>query len=98
MQKFFQTICDTLMRSEDLVLCTIIASSGSTPRGSGAKMAVFADGSTIGTVGGGAVEFESIKLAQQALQQRANAGRGHAFRRYMAPLVNASVQRAAAQS
>ena len=70
MQKFFQTICDTLMLSEDLVLCTIIASSGSTPRGSGAKMAVFADGSTIGTVGGGAVEFESIKLAQQALQQK----------------------------
>ena len=70
MQKFFQAICETLARNEDLVLCTIIASSGSTPRGSGAKMAVFADGSTLGTVGGGAVEFESIKLAQQALQQK----------------------------
>ncbi len=33
-------------------------------------MAVFADGSTLGTVGGGAVEFESIKLAKQALTER----------------------------
>ena len=33
-------------------------------------MAVFADGSTFGTVGGGAVEFESIKLAKQALKER----------------------------
>ena len=70
MEHLFQQICDRLLRNEDLVLCTIIASSGSTPRGSGAKMAVFADGSTLGTVGGGAVEFESIKLANLALQQR----------------------------
>ena len=33
-------------------------------------MAVFADGSTTGTVGGGAVEFESIKLAKQALVEQ----------------------------
>lgn len=61
---------DALQGGEDLVLCTIVASSGSTPRGSGAKMAVFADGSTLGTVGGGAVEYESIKLAKQALAER----------------------------
>lgn len=70
MEKLFRTIRDTLIRGEDLVLCTIIASTGSTPRGSGAKMAVFADGSTMGTVGGGAVEFESIKLAKRALTER----------------------------
>jgi len=61
---------DTLRSGGDLVLCTIIASSGSTPRGSGAKMAVFADGSTLGTVGGGAVEYESIRLAKKALAER----------------------------
>ena len=33
-------------------------------------MAVFADGSSLGTVGGGAVEFESIKLAKQALLEQ----------------------------
>ncbi|MDD4312296.1 MAG: XdhC family protein, partial [Eubacteriales bacterium] len=70
MEHLFQQIRDALSRKENLVLCTIIASSGSTPRGSGAKMAVFADGSTLGTVGGGAVEFESIKLAKQALLEQ----------------------------
>ena len=70
MERLFQKICASLARNENLVLSTIIASSGSTPRGSGAKMAVFADGSTLGTVGGGAVEFESIKLANQALLQQ----------------------------
>jgi xanthine dehydrogenase accessory factor len=70
MEKLFCTMRDALKRGEDLVLCTIIASSGSTPRGSGAKMAVFADGSTLGTVGGGAVEFESAKLAKRALAER----------------------------
>lgn len=70
MEKLFRTIRDTLIRGEDFVLCTIIASSGSTPRGSGAKMAVFADGSTLGTVGGGAVEYESVKLAKRALTER----------------------------
>ncbi len=70
MEKLFTGIRDALVRGEDLVLCTIIASSGSTPRGSGAKMAVFADGSSLGTVGGGAVEYESIRLAKQALAGR----------------------------
>ncbi|MEN6418610.1 MAG: XdhC family protein [Clostridiaceae bacterium] len=70
MEHLFHQIRDALQRNEDLVLCTIIASSGSTPRGSGAKMAVFADGSTLGTVGGGAVEFESTKLAKQALRDK----------------------------
>jgi xanthine dehydrogenase accessory factor len=33
-------------------------------------MAVFADGSTLATVGGGTVEFESTKLAKQALRDK----------------------------
>ena len=70
METLFCTMRDTLRSGGDLVLCTIIASSGSTPRGSGAKMAVFANGSTLGTVGGGAVEYESVRLAQKALVER----------------------------
>ena len=70
METLFCTMRDTLKNGHDLVLCTIIASSGSTPRGSGAKMAVFADGSTLGTVGGGAVEYESVRLAKKALAER----------------------------
>lgn len=37
-------------------LCTIISSKGSTPRGAGTKMLVYADGSIVGTVGGGELE------------------------------------------
>lgn len=76
MERLFTKISEALARGEDLVLCTIIASSGSTPRGSGAKMAVFADGSSAGTVGGGAVEFESIQLARKALTERSSFTHG----------------------
>lgn len=70
MKKLFKTMLEKLRNNESLVLCSIIASSGSTPRGSGAKMAVFEDGSTLGTIGGGAVEYESIRLAKEALNER----------------------------
>ena len=70
MKELFSRMAGALRRGENLVLCSIIASSGSTPRGTGAKMVLFSDGSTFGTVGGGAVEFESIKLAKKALEER----------------------------
>ncbi len=38
------------------VLCTVLASSGSAPRGAGARMLVCEDGDVLGTVGGGRVE------------------------------------------
>ena len=76
MKKLFQTMLDKIRENEDLVLCSIIASSGSTPRGSGAKMVVFADGTTYGTIGGGAVEYESIRFAKEALEKRSAFIRG----------------------
>lgn len=45
------------------VLCTITKKSGSAPRGAGAWMLVRADGSTLGTVGGGASEFRAVQDA-----------------------------------
>lgn len=76
MKKLFSAMRDAVSRGEDAALCTIVASSGSTPRGSGAKMAVFADGTTCGTIGGGAVEHESIALAKEALARRCAFTRG----------------------
>lgn len=52
------------IESEAVVLATIVKVNGSTPREVGAKMAVCADGSIIGTIGGGAGEG---KIIQQAL-------------------------------
>lgn len=67
MESLFKTMLEKMNQKESMVLCSIIASSGSTPRGKGAKMLVFSDGSTFGTIGGGAVEYESSLLAKKAL-------------------------------
>ena len=52
-----------LRAGERVVWCVILSASGSTPRGPGAKMAVFADGTAAGTVGGGAVELQAQAYA-----------------------------------
>lgn len=49
-------------------LCTIILSSGSTPRHTCSKMLVLADGSSTGTVGGGELENRVKTAALQAIQ------------------------------
>jgi xanthine dehydrogenase accessory factor len=49
-------------------LCTIVRSRGSTPRRTGSKMLVYADGRFIGTVGGGEVESRVIREALEAIE------------------------------
>lgn len=70
MKELFQEIKDGLDRGESAVMVTIIASSGSTPRGAGSRMLVKEDGTIRGTVGGGAVEYQAILTAQKALKER----------------------------
>lgn len=45
------------------VLATIIKTQGSMPRHTGSKMLVYEDGSTVGTIGGGAMESKVITAA-----------------------------------
>ena len=59
-----------LEKKEDTVLATVTASSGATPRGEGARMLVGAKGRLAGTVGGGAVELHSLKIARDAIRDR----------------------------
>lgn len=70
MKRLFPALRDVLSRAEEAVLCSILASRGSTPRGTGAHMAVFAGGQSLGTVGGGAVEYECQKLARAVLEEK----------------------------
>ena len=63
MKKLLDSIISELESGRPVVLVSVIASSGSTPRGAGAMMAVFGDGSSAGTIGGGAVEYEAQKQA-----------------------------------
>ncbi|MDH5508043.1 MAG: XdhC family protein [Anaerolineae bacterium] len=55
-------------RGGSAALCTIIKSSGSTPRHIGSKMIVYPDGQTQGSVGGGEMESRVIEQALQVLQ------------------------------
>ena len=70
MIKLFSNIYKSVKNKQDIVLVTIIAASGSIPRGAGAKMLVYNDGTSLGTIGGGAVEYKSIQLAVEALKQK----------------------------
>ena len=65
MLKITNEVISAIEKGERVVLCTILASSGSSPRGAGTRMAVFEDGRTLGTVGGGKVE---LLAAQDALE------------------------------
>jgi len=56
-----------LERGEPAALVTIVRSSGSTPQRTGAKMLVFADGRTIGTIGGGCYENDAAGKAREAI-------------------------------
>ena len=70
MKSLFNAIGQHLDQQQDCMLVTIIAGSGSTPRGAGAKMAVFADGTSIGTIGGGALEYKAQQMARESLQTK----------------------------
>ena len=70
MEKLFETLLSVLERGEDAVLVTIVASSGSAPRGAGARMLVTKDGRVCGTIGGGAVEYRAMELAGEILRTK----------------------------
>ncbi|NDV19875.1 XdhC/CoxI family protein [Pseudodesulfovibrio sp. JC047] len=61
MKAFVRSICELIGKNETFVMATVVESTGSTPRSSGAKMAVRGDGSILGTVGGGLVEAKACK-------------------------------------
>lgn len=61
-----------LEQNQDTVLATVTASSGATPRGQGARMLVGSEGRLAGTVGGGAVELQSLAIAQDAIRDRSS--------------------------
>lgn len=45
-------------------MLTIVSKEGSSPRGVGSKMWIKEDGTQVGTIGGGAVEYKAVKDAQ----------------------------------
>ena len=74
MKNMLNLIHSRLTSGEDLVLVTVIASSGATPRGAGARMLVGKEGRICGTIGGGAVEYRSEQIAARVLAEKTSLG------------------------
>ena len=64
----FQGILDAQAANRPCALATVVATRGSTPRKTGAKMLVVPAHGLIGTVGGGCGEAEVITAAKRALE------------------------------
>lgn len=69
MREWMREIVHTLESGRPVELVAVTESSGSTPRGAGALMAVFPGGRTLGTIGGGNVEYEAQRLAAKLLER-----------------------------
>lgn len=70
MREVFQAIVEALDRGEPVAVLTVVRASGSTPRHLPANMLVRADGSFVGSIGGGSMEWQAIRDAQAALTER----------------------------
>jgi xanthine dehydrogenase accessory factor len=65
-----RTFNEQLEKNSPVVLISIISLEGSTPRHSGTKMAVGADGKCYGTIGGSLIEAAAIQEAKKALSAK----------------------------
>lgn len=72
MKKLFELMKEILDGGKDAVLVTVVASSGSTPRGAGARMLVTDAGRIYGTIGGGAVEYCAQQVAMEVLASKSS--------------------------
>lgn len=63
MRKWIWEMVHALETGSPAELVSVVRAAGSTPRGAGAMMAVLPDGRSLGTIGGGNVEYEARKLA-----------------------------------
>lgn len=67
MNSVFEAISDSMRRRKAVAVCTVIATSGSVPLKAGAKMLVWNDGRTLGTIGGGNIEKQVTEDAKEHL-------------------------------
>ncbi|HEY3343516.1 MAG TPA: XdhC/CoxI family protein [Anaerolineaceae bacterium] len=79
MAHIFQEAHQMLSSGEKIVMLEIIRHAGSSPRTTGARMLLRADGTPLGTIGGGLLEAEAIQLAREALSNGVPCVRGWNF-------------------
>jgi len=67
MSDLFARITELKKQNSTFCIVTVVDATGSTPRKAGARALVFPDGTIEGTVGGGSIEVEAVKIAQQVI-------------------------------
>ncbi len=70
MKNIFRQMAALLADMESFVVATIFDRTGSAPRTAGAKMAIRRDGSIAGTIGGGRLEADAIRLSREIMASR----------------------------
>ena len=81
MRKLFEIMDRELKAGRDLTMVSVTATSGSTPRGAGARMIVGKEGRLYGTIGGGAVEYTCEHRAAQVLEDRRSYNHNYMLRK-----------------
>jgi xanthine dehydrogenase accessory factor len=67
MDDIYEAIVEARRRGQRAVLATVVGTRGSAPRKEGAKMLVKADGTLIGTIGGGSLEHQVLQEARKLM-------------------------------
>lgn len=70
MKTLFKLMKKQMSKRMDFMIVSVVSSSGSAPRSQGAWMMIDEEGRVDGTIGGGAVEYQAERLAQQLLKEK----------------------------
>ncbi len=71
--KLYRKMAELLQQGESFAVATIFDNIGSAPRTNGAKMLVQANGSISGSIGGGRLEADAIRLALEGISAKQTA-------------------------
>ena len=69
MADIYEEIVRVRVEGEEAALVTIVSAKGSTPREEGTKMLVKADGSIVGSIGGGSLEAQVCDQAREVIRK-----------------------------
>src|SRR5689334_11988953 len=69
MLQIYRQLVEIAERGDSCALATLVATSGSSPQNTGAKLIVMPDGRLIGTIGGGCMEAEARRIALDCMRK-----------------------------
>lgn len=67
-EELYKAIYESVRDGESVCVATVVNVQGSTPRESGAKMVIWPDGRTMGTVGGGQLEARVLEMTREVFE------------------------------